>query len=255
MAERFYINQPLESGRVLLQGAEAHHLAGVHRLRTGQQVCLFNGDGREYRAEIAAIARRQVELTVLDSSAPDRELPSRLTVACPLPKGDRRQFLMEKLTELGVSVYVPLRTQRSVVHPGEGRTDKLQRHVIEASKQCGRNVLMQIEELTTWDELMSRKDLPPCRLLAHPGGEALTARLGAEDKVIAVGPEGGLTNEEVALAQNAGWQLIDLGPRILRIETAALALVSVIVMSTRGSRRGAEDAERGGETGKRGNGG
>src|SRR5207302_3028249 len=86
MAERFYVNSALAAGLVLLQGPEAHHLATVRRLRRGDAICLFNGDGREYLAEVRAIARRDVEVQVLSIAEPRRELGFRLEVAAPLPK-------------------------------------------------------------------------------------------------------------------------------------------------------------------------
>src|SRR5437870_4845422 len=150
MAERFHVNCDLGPGPVDLDGPEAHHLAAVCRVRPGDRVCLFNGDGREYPALVTNIARRSVELDVQGSEQPERELPHELWVAAPVPKGDRAQFLVEKLTELGATRFIPLRTARSVVVPGESKREKLQRYVIEASKQCGRNVLMTIEPATDW---------------------------------------------------------------------------------------------------------
>jgi 16S rRNA (uracil1498-N3)-methyltransferase len=225
MSERFYVNSALAPGEVQIEGTEAHHLARVCRLRPGDRVCLFNGDGREYPATVSQISRRAVVLEVFPPHSAGRELDIELHVAAPLPKGDRGQFLVEKLTELGVTHFVPLRTARSVVHPAEGKRDKLERAVIEASKQCGRNRLLEIEPLSDWDSYCRRQDLPEARWLAHPGG---TDRLEAcrRDTVLAVGPEGGFTLEEVEKARQNGWRLVDLGPTTLRIETAALALVA-----------------------------
>jgi 16S rRNA (uracil1498-N3)-methyltransferase len=228
MSERFYINSPLAPGPVLLQGAEAHHLAVVSRLRPGDRVCLFNGDGHEYPAEVIAAGKRQVSLEVHGVETPPRERGYRVEVAAPLPKADRGQFLLEKLTELGVTHFVPLRTQRSVVHPSDAKREKLERYVIEASKQCGRNVLMKVEPLAEWADYCVRAELPQLRLLGHPGGSELEA-LGTRDRAVAVGPEGGFTAEEVELARANGWKLVGLGPRILRIETATLVLASASV--------------------------
>jgi 16S rRNA (uracil1498-N3)-methyltransferase len=222
MADRFYVNCPLALGPVALTGPEAHHLATVRRARPGDAVCLFNGDGAEYPATVVAVEKKQVALDVTGRQTPDRELGFRLEVAAPLPKGDRGDFLIEKLTELGVTRFVPLRTRRSVVHPHEARLDKLERAVVEASKQCGRNVLMAVDPLSDWDEYCRRPELPPRRRLAHPGGEDVPT--GAGDVAVAVGPEGGFTTEEVAAARAAGWRVVGLGPRVLRVETAAVAL-------------------------------
>lgn len=223
MSERFYIDSPLMPGPVQVQGAEAHHLATVCRLRPGDQVCLFNGDGHEYPAEVITTAKHTVTLQVKSVETPLRELPFRLEVAAPLPKGDRAQFLLEKLTELGVTSFTPLQTRRSVVHPREAKLEKLQRWVIEASKQCGRNQLLRVEPLVDWEGYFGRRDLPKQRVIAHVGVKAAW-HPAREDIAVAVGPEGGFTTEEVERACAEGWLSIGLGPRILRIETAAIVL-------------------------------
>ena len=101
-----------------------------------------------------------------------------------------------------------------MVHPREAKLDKLQRYVIEASKQCGRNVLMGIGPLTDWANFLRRDDLPGRKVLAHPGGTA--NGWGVGDVVAAVGPEGGFTDEEVEAGRAAGWEVVGLGPTILR---------------------------------------
>jgi 16S rRNA (uracil1498-N3)-methyltransferase len=226
MSDRFYVNYPLAPGSMELSGPEAHHLATVCRLRPGDQVCLFNGDGREYPARVVAAGRRSVSLDVLAVHSPNRERETKIQVAAPLPKGDRAQFLLEKLTELGVSSFIPLRTRRSVVHPGENKLERLQRYVIEASKQCGRNVLLRVEPLADWESYCRRDDLPTLRALAHPGGQD-PFRAASEDVALAVGPEGGFTDEEVEAGRQAGWRVVDLGARILRVETAAMVIATL----------------------------
>jgi 16S rRNA (uracil1498-N3)-methyltransferase len=130
---------------------------------------------------------------------------------------------VEKLTELGVAELHLLETTRTVVHPGESKVDKLNRYVIEASKQCGRNRLMRIVGPRPWAEVLRDPQFPPSRWIAHPGAASV---LPSGDYAYAIGPEGGFTQAEVAAALDSGWQGIGLGPRILRIETAALALAS-----------------------------
>jgi 16S rRNA (uracil1498-N3)-methyltransferase len=231
MSERFYVNLPLTTGPFTLDGPEAHHLATVCRLRPGNEVCLFNGDGCEYPARIMAVARREITLEIVGVDQPPRELPFKLEVAAPLPKGDRSQFLVEKLTELGVTTFVPLACERSVFHPREGKREKLERYVIEASKQCGRNLLMQISETITWERYVGIGNVEELRIVAHPYQETTSAELAQRVKGrsairIAVGPEGGFTDDEVTLAKSHGWQAANLGPRILRVETAALVLAA-----------------------------
>jgi 16S rRNA (uracil1498-N3)-methyltransferase len=227
MAERFYTPDLLGPGEYVLTGAEAHHLAAVRRFGPGDRVTLFNGDGNEYPAEVVAAARKTVTLTVLPARPVDRELPFPLVVASALPKGDRADFLVEKLTELGVTRFVPLVTARSVVVPRESAAEKFRRAVVEASKQCGRNRLMAVEAPQEWEAFVARGDLPPARLVLHTGAglPGLSRRGGA---VVAVGPEGGFTAGELEAAAAAGWRVVGLGPRVLRVETAAVAAAAVL---------------------------
>jgi 16S rRNA (uracil1498-N3)-methyltransferase len=226
MSERFYLNWPLSIGPVEMTGAEARHLAGVCRLRAGDELCLINGDGHEYAARVVSTSKGSVRLDILNVATPRRELDFHLEIAAPLPKGDRARFLVEKLTELGVATFVPLLCRRSVIEPGQGKIDKLDRYVIEASKQCGRNVLMLIEDPIAWASYCGRGDPGELRVVAHPSTTSQNAwqNVRVAKALYAVGPEGGFTEEEIALAISHGWQMVDLGPRILRVETAALCL-------------------------------
>src|SRR5207244_2127945 len=205
----------LAVGPIVLDGVEAHHLATVCRLRPGTEVCLFNGDGRQYPARITAVARREVTLEIVGIEQPDRELPFALEVAAPLPKGDRSQFLIEKLTELGVTQFVPLVCHYSNAHPRDSKRDKLERYVIEASKQCGRNVLMKIDDLTNWADYAVRGDAGEIRILAHATSRehlfpSRERKRPEHTTRLAVGPEGGFTDAEVALALAHGWQPVSL---------------------------------------------
>ncbi len=227
MADRFYTPDALAPGEYVLTGPEAHHLATVRRFAAGDRVVLFNGDGNDHPAEVVAADRKQTVLNVLPAVAADRELPFPLHVAAALPKGDRGDFLVEKLTELGVTRFTPLVTERTVVQPKEARLEKLQHAVIEASKQCGRNVMMTVAPLTKWAAFLASADLPPVRLILHPpiddAGQSLTGvEIPEGGIVIAVGPEGGFADAEVAAAEAAGWARVGLGPRVLRVETAAV---------------------------------
>ena len=192
-------------------------------VQVGDDVALFNGDGREYRANVVAIGKRQVELNVVAIDQPDRELGFQLHIASALPKGDRLDFLIEKLTELGATDFTPLLAERSVVIPKEAKIEKLERAVIEASKQCGRNVLMKVHPPIALAQWCRLSELPPTKCIAHPGGESIVALEVKRDGVaIAIGPEGGFTEQEVSLACLTGFRTVSLGPRILRVETAAV---------------------------------
>lgn len=222
MADRFYTPDVLRPGDYQLTGPDAHHLAAVRRVGVGERVTLFNGDGFEYPAEVLGVAKKAVSLLVGNPIPTDRERAHPLWIASALPKGDRLDFLIEKLTELGVTRFVPLVTEQSVVRPKPDAVEKYERMVVEASKQCGRNVLMAIDPPTAWEAFAKRTDLPAAKLILHPSGSA--AKWDAnQPAVIAVGPEGGFTEKEAA---TRGWTPVSLGPTILRIETAAVAAAS-----------------------------
>lgn len=230
MPDRYYSADPIEGPTVTLGGSEAHHLLHVVRAKAGLPIILFDGHGGEFEAEIAQCNRTTVDLAVGSRQPIERELPFQLTLAVALPKGDRQRWLVEKLVELGATRLIPLRTVRSVRGAGESTT-KLTRYVIEASKQCGRNRLMEIGSLVDLSELLEA-DSSRRRVVAHPGGRSL-AKIdfqAAGDVLIAVGPEGGFTEEELSQSLEAGWEAVDLGNRILRVETAAIALASVVAL-------------------------
>ena len=163
----------------------------------------------------------------------DRELPFELVVGVSLPKGDRQKWLVEKLTELGVTELVPLVTERGVAQPTEAALERLGRSVIEAAKQCGRNRLMRIAKPQALGEWVCGETSGEIRRwIAHPAGQAIVSLdvSVATATRIAIGPEGGFTDSEIATAIDAGWQSVNLGPRILRVETAAVALAAVVAL-------------------------
>ncbi len=225
MSERFFSDEPLQSGATtVLAGTEAHHALHVMRLAVGDEVTLFDGSGDEYLATVQATSRRDLTLEVGQQSAIDREAEVSISMGIALPKGDRQKVLIEKLTEVGVQRVLPLVTKRSVAAPKVNGLEKLRRLVIESSKQCRRNRLMQIDDPLSWDDFL-KIDLPEKRLIAHPTDERFDWSANAKDScAVAIGPEGGFSEEEYAKAVELGWQGVSLGKRILRIETAAIGL-------------------------------
>lgn len=235
MSERFFVATPITGDQALLAGSEAHHLIHVMRATPGTAVMLFDGSGCEFSAEVRRIGRSEVELAVLQRLEINRELPVPVVLGVALPKGDRQKWLVEKAVELGVARIVPLRTSRGVAQPVQQALERLARSVIEASKQCGRNRLLELVEAQSWHEFVAANLDAQCRVVAHPvvrrGTKADTTfptlpAAGHGMVALAIGPEGGLSPEEVDLAMASGWQLVDLGARILRTETAAIALAA-----------------------------
>ncbi|NLF71934.1 MAG: 16S rRNA (uracil(1498)-N(3))-methyltransferase [Candidatus Anammoximicrobium sp.] len=229
MSKRFFVAEPVTGDSALLSGAEAEHVVKVLRGKVGDLVTLFDGDGAEFPARITAVGRSSVALAVLARQEVSRELKTQITLGVALPKGDRQRWLVEKAVELGVAQLVPLVTERGVAEPNEAALGRLRRYAIEAAKQCGRNRLLQIGSPQTFGEFARGANLAALRLLAHPDSTAVpVAGLAwagpAADVWCAVGPEGGFTEEELAAAD--GWRRVSLGPRILRVETAAVALAA-----------------------------
>jgi 16S rRNA (uracil1498-N3)-methyltransferase len=228
MADRFFTPDPLGIGDYVLKGSEAHHLSAVRRFGPGDRVMLFNGDGCEYPAEVISVGKKSAVLHITATLTPQRELNFPVIVSSALPKGDRADFLIEKLTELGVTKFIPLITERSIVRPKEAIVEKYRRVVIEASKQCGRNKLMEVEPPCNWDYLIKRSDLPRARYLLHTDEPTTQIDKPMDGVVVAVGPEGGFTRGEIENALANGWQAICLGARVLRVETAALAAATLL---------------------------
>ena len=261
MPDRFFVDKPITGERALLEGPEAHHLLHVLRAKSGDEVVLFDDSGTEFAARVEIVGRTTAELAVLARTVVDRELAIEITVGAALPKGDRQKWLVEKLTELGVARLVPIETRRGVAQPIDAAIERLRRSVVEACKQCGRNRLMKIDTPQSIERFLTLADSRRPRLFAHPGGADLreefervrcatgsaSAAAGQQSTgtasgtrkytgtasgirrsvAIAIGPEGGFTDDEAALAVAAGWRSVDLGPRILRVETAALALAVI----------------------------
>jgi 16S rRNA (uracil1498-N3)-methyltransferase len=233
MSDRFFSSVPITTEQVTLDGPEAHHLLHVMRAAPGATLTIFDDSGAEFEAIVDAVRRTEATLRIVERREIDRELPQRLTIGVALPKGDRQKWLVEKLTELGVTELVPLITQRGVAQPTASATERLGRSVIEAAKQCGRNRLMKIAEPLEWSTwLQSAHSCSALLLVAHPGGKLLAElQLSAAAEIrLAIGPEGGFSDDEIAEATLASWKLISLGPRILRVETAAIALAAACTL-------------------------
>ena len=227
MADRFFTRDPIPAGDFVLSGPEAHHLHAVRRIGVGESIILFNGDGRAYPAEVIGVGKKSVQLIVGEPIQTDRERPFAPWIASAIPKGDRLDFLIEKLTELGAARFTPLVAERSAVRPKADVVEKYERMVIEASKQCGRNRLMSVDSPQSWLTFVHRADLPATRMVLHTGPELPKVSAGG-GCAVAVGPEGGFAPEELSLAVGSGWVAASLGSRVLRVETAAVAAAAVL---------------------------
>lgn len=237
MSQRFFVETPITNDRAELVESEAHHLLHVMRASVGDEIVLFDGTGAEYVARVAQLKRSSAQLEVLSRQEIDRESSVSVTLGVALPKGDRQKWLVEKITELGVQRLIPLSTRRGVAQPEASAIDRLRRSVIEASKQCGRNRLMEISPAQSLVDFLSQPPADAQRIIAHPFEP--TAESSANDHPsksdhhywIAIGPEGGFADEEVTLACAQHWRCCSLGKSILRVETAAIGITAAVSMN------------------------
>jgi 16S rRNA (uracil1498-N3)-methyltransferase len=234
VADRFYAPVSFDTATIELSRDESQHLAGVLRKSPGDVVEIFDGHGNSAEAVVATADKRAACLRIV------RRLPSTLAVsqfielATAVPKGDRASWLIEKATELGADAWTPLLLTRSVVDPGEGKLAKLRQTVIAACKQCGRNRLLEINSTQTWSDWLGAAARQRTLVVAHPSGASAAAVLPklaspartATSIALVIGPEGGFTDVEIAAAVEAGAHIVNLGPHILRLETAALAALA-----------------------------
>jgi 16S rRNA (uracil1498-N3)-methyltransferase len=225
-----------EGSRVRLDLEEARHASGARRLHGGEGVCLFDGLGHVARAEIVKIADRgrevEVELGGVEPVAAPRPI---VHLASALPKGDRQSVMLDMATQLGMTSFTPLLCERSVVKISPQASDRWRRICIEACKQSRRAHLPQIRPPVSPAQAVADADHPVW--LAHVGGAepaGIVDDAGPPEQVtILIGPEGGFTDAEADEARAAGAVPVGLGEGILRIETAAVALLSLLSIAYR----------------------
>jgi 16S rRNA (uracil1498-N3)-methyltransferase len=233
---RVHVSQPLQAGReVLLTDQAGEHLARVLRLERGHPVILFNGDGREYDATLASLARHAVSAEVVGVRTVDRESPLPLTLAQGIARGEKMDWILQKATELGVARIVPIVTERTEVKLDEERAERRLLHwtsvIGGACEQSGRARLPVIEaplRLDRW--LGTLVEHTSLRLALVPGGEVTLRTLPPmpHGAIVCVGPEGGLSDNDAAMLRGSGFLSLRLGPRILRTETAGITALAAL---------------------------
>lgn len=233
----FYLSRTGGVGEVIpLPKEEAQHALKVLRLGVGDEIDALDGEGRRFAAAIESIDGGAAEVRLLRELS-SNEPPVRVTLYQGLPKADKLDFIVQKLTELGAARVVPVKMERCVVKSdakdGVKRRERLQKIAHEAAKQCRRACPPEVMEPLTWKQTLARMAEHDLLLVPWEDAEGLTlkqvcaAQPDARDIGIVVGPEGGMTAAEVASMAQAGARVVTLGPRILRAETAAVASVAM----------------------------
>jgi 16S rRNA (uracil1498-N3)-methyltransferase len=237
---RFFVGNALQSDEVVTLPDEVTRHVQVLRLQPGDTIVLFNGLGGEYNAEIVGMERRDTQVRIGPHRDIEAEPPYRVTLAQGVAGNDKMDWLIEKAVELGATNFVPLTASRSVVRLSGERAVRRQVHwqrIVQAScEQCGRNRLPDVapaRDIAAWlDSLPKRPGEGELRLLLSPRANVAFSTLPVEppsgEVTVLIGPEGGFSSQEEAAALDQGFIAMGLGPRVLRTETAGIAVLAAL---------------------------
>ena len=235
---RFYVPQPrIENGMLKIEGDEVKHIRKVLRLKTGDEIVVFDGLGKEFEGTIVEERLSSVVIRVQNIISSKKDSPLEVTLAQSLLKGEKMDYLIQKATELGVKEIIPFSSSRSV--PFLEKSRRLNRHhrwekiAVEASKQCGRGSVPKIESLQDYSDMLQIASTKDLRLILWERGEIRLKEVLERSKekkniFFTIGPEGGFNQLEVGGAKRAGFIPVTLGRRILRAETASLCFLSIL---------------------------
>ncbi len=214
---------------------EIHHIVSVLRCKNGDKVNIFDGDDREYYGKISLIQKDRVVIAI----ASKRESSAKkvtLTIACSIPKKSKFDFLLEKCTELGVDRIIPMLTDRTVVVLDDkhkaSKVERWRKIVLSACKQCGRNSLPEVDKVKSFKDVIGEAgnyDLVLFLCLEDERREIkdVLSKFEGKSIIVFIGPEGDFTEREISLAKQSGCNLVSLGDKVLRVETAAIFISSI----------------------------
>ena len=232
---RSYVDAPLAVGQTLsLPEEAANHLVRVMRLREGDGCVLFNGDGHDYQATLVAVGKRDAQVRIDAASLPDNESPLHITLLQGIARGEKMDLILQKATELGVAAIVPVNAERTEVKLDAARAEKRLAHwtsvVVSACGQSGRARVPTVAAPQSLLEAARQMPAQALKLTLDPLGEHRLSTLqpAPGGVVIAIGPEGGWSPRDRQALTEAGFQGLQLGPRILRTETAGLAAIAAV---------------------------
>jgi len=235
---RFYVpKEAVEGAKITITGNEAHHVRDVMRLKVSDNVVCFDGTGNEYAGVIKKIDPQAVTVEIIKTSQPHADDPLHITLIQAIPKKEKMDYIAQKATELGVGRIIPVMTERTVVDWDDKKKarslDRWQKIGRAASKQSGRTKLPDIMPVTSFAEALKVVKGCDLALMAALNDKAIPLKKVLKDAkpgniVIAIGPEGDFTEQEVDQAVKAGFKMVDLGRRVLRSDTAGLAVIAIL---------------------------
>ena len=220
-----------KASAVTLDADETRHLRDVLRLKGGDEVSVFDGTGREYKCVITAIGKKNSELRLLKETTPaSPESPFEITLAATVLNGDKYDLVIQKSVELGVAKLIPLHTTRGDVKTKDAakRLERWRRIALEATKQCGRARLMEIAEPKIFEDLIAASTAENVVMFSERDGVDFSAIKPDKRLTALIGPKGGWDDAELNLARESGISVVTLGGRILRAETAAISLTTIL---------------------------
>lgn len=227
---RFFIDAPLALGQHQLPEAQAHYIGRVLRHAAGDAVQLFDGSGQEFLGELIEVDKKRVRVELHETFPGLCESPLHIHLGQGLSRGERMDWAIQKATELGAGAISPIVSERCEVRLKDERADKRMAHwrqvAISACEQCGRSRVPTIHPPIGLDDWLEQVDAE-LKLVLHPVAETLASHARPQTLAFLIGPEGGLTEAEVAQAKTHGFQAARLGPRVLRTETAPVVALSV----------------------------
>ncbi len=231
---RLYLPSPLAPGAELeLDDRARQYVLQVLRLKPGAALILFNGDGDEYMAKLGLAEKRRATVMLGEKHSPERESPLAIHLGLGISKGERMDYAIQKAVELGVTEITPLFSQHCVVRLDEKRIQNRLRHwqaiIISACEQCGRNRVADLHapmNFSHWIEM----DKPGIDLILAPQASQVLGQIhpAPQQLRLAIGPEGGFSDEEIRTVTSGSFTAVSLGPRILRTETAVVASLSAL---------------------------
>lgn len=238
---RFFV-EPVQivDNQICITGKDVNHIKNVLRMRPGERVLISNGMDREYTCVIQELLPEQVNLLIEDIDGPARELPVKVTLFQGLPKSDKMEMVIQKMVELGAYEIVPVATKRCVVKLDEkkaaAKTKRWNLISESAAKQSKRGIVPKVTEPVSFKKALEMAEAMDMLLIPYEEAKNMERTREILSKIkqdmtigVFIGPEGGFSQEEVALATEYGAKAITLGKRILRTETAGMALMSVIM--------------------------
>lgn len=235
MPSRLYCPAKLAPGAtVTLPDNAARHAAKVLRMKAGDSLILFNGDGHDFEAELLRVGKEGVTAKITGQLTTERESPLRVTLAQAISSGDRMDFTLQKSVELGVAAIQPLAAERSVVKLSGERAEKRREHwqnvVISACEQSGRAVIPEVAAPVSLPHWLGTPNDYPLKIMLSPTAAQTLHDLPRPDGPICllIGCEGGFSPQEAESAQIHGYTPVQLGPRVLRTETAALTALAAM---------------------------